>query len=568
MLLLKDIGIFKQLEKRTSETAKTYAGILRPIASNVDSLLQYIKKEFPNYPDHGLQHSLRILQYVSKILNDNALKNMTDTELFCLIMAALFHDTGMALFNNSDTSQIRNRHHEFSSIVVEKYIDDNLGIIEFSPRLKTVISFVCRSHGMIREELYDEESFSLEDTIEFDVVRFALLSSLLRIGDLMDLEQSRTDNFVLSFFAETYSVESLNHNVRHKHVKIFNYNPSEIKIVVSVENEEQLKIWKTWLDYLHNEIINANTKLKNYKVFFPSPIIDIKCAENFVKKESKKDVINIADSELVVVRSFIIGSGIDTYFKNTNIQLTHFSWDTSVLDACNDRRIDFCVFNNQSTISYMQSHPNCNIEILGTIGHSMGGMNFSAIVHNENELRGKTISEIRGRLSGYTIYVGKRNDRFRNLMWVLDVDEQFFIDNNVRIVNIPDVSTDILREDTTAIVFGGQNLRLEALSMPEFSELIFFDKLDRDKQNILKTNSENSFIVNKESMQHLGINKKFMQSLLTTFHENGYNHDKLNILVDQLANTCCFVNNDYKVRCRFVRHILYETYRFGNPVIN
>ena len=565
-LSLNDVFLFEVLSKRNSNKAKIYIGALLNIAADVDVLLQYIKKEFPDYPDHSLQHSLRILQYVSKILDKNTCNRMTDTEIFCFIMACLFHDTGMSMFYHNDKNQTRNKHHEFSSYIVEKYIDDNLKFI-FSSRLKTIISFVCRSHGMDREALYNEELFSLEDTIDGDDVRFSYLSILLRIGDLMDLEQSRTNNFALSFFANTYTVEALNHNIRHNHVTLFKYDSKKIQLNVKVENDEQLDIWNVWRTYLKEEIVNANTRLKEYNIFFPEPHIQINPADNFTMEEQKSQKISIADSKLVVVHSFIIGSELETCFKNTPVQLIPFEWDSSMLDACSQGRIDFCVYNKLSTISYIESHTNPNIEILGTIGHSMGGKNFSAVVHVGNKLLGKTISEIKTELHGCTIYVGKNNDRFRNLMCILDLDEKFLMNNN-NIINIPDVTTEVLRNDPTAIVFGGQNLRLEAISMDEFTELIPFSTLDTEKQNKLKANSENVLIVNKSSKIKLKIAPDFMQKLLANFHRNGYNQTQLDELTDRLTNICSFVSNDYNERRRFVQHILYESYRFGNPVIN
>ena len=567
LLSLKDIELYKQLSKRTSNNAKIYAGILLPLASDADNLLQYIKKEFPQYPDHGLQHSFRILQYVSRILNVATCKKMSDTELFCFIMAALFHDTGMALFNHDKSEDIRDNHHEFSGVVLEKYIDEKLGIIESKDRLKPVISFICRAHGMTRETLYKDTLFSMEDTIDFDTVRYSLLSILLRIGDLMDLEQSRTNEFSMSIFSDIYSTTALNHNLRHKHVKIYNYTDTRINITVTVDNYMQKEIWEEWLRYLTEEIVYANTKLRNYSVFFPEATTNIEHGVDFTKTSSQQQ-IRIADSELVVVRSFLIGSGIESYFNNLDIQMINFPWDTSLLDACQEGSIDFCVFNKLSTESYMRETPNLNFEILGSVGHSMGGRNFSAVVHSDNPLLGKTLSEIKKEFHGYTIYIGLRNDRFRNLMYIFDVNEQYFTDNNVKIINIPDVSTSVLLNDPTAIVFGGQNLRLEALSMPNFCELIPFSNLPASKQSMLRANSENVFIINNDSKIRLNITLDFMSTLLQNFNQNVYNRDKLNRLVSHLANTCSFTSNSYEDRCRFVRHILYESYRFGNPVVN
>ncbi len=271
MLSLLDIGLYQQLSKRTTQNAIKYSGILIPIASDMDFLLQFIKKEFSTYPDHGIQHSFRILNYLSVLLSDSIQKNLSDTELFCLIMAALFHDTGMALYDQTDQIQLRDKHNEFSTKVLDKYFDEHLKLINHRDRLKPVISFVCYAHGLNIQELYKDDCFNKKDRIEFDEVKYSLLSILLRIGDLMDIEECRTNDFVLSCFSSNYSVEAFNHNIRNKKVQTYNYSPNELVIEVLAEDVDQYKIWSTWLSYLNNEILHANTYLQKYAVIFPAP---------------------------------------------------------------------------------------------------------------------------------------------------------------------------------------------------------------------------------------------------------------------------------------------------------
>ena len=270
-LSLEDIGLFKLISERKSKNAKIYSGILIPIANDTDGLLQYIKKEYPSYPDHGIQHSFRILNYLSCLLDENTKNSISDTELFCLIMSALFHDTGMTLFNHNDIKNLRRDHHELSGIVLDKYFEEKLQIIPQRERLRKIISFVCYSHGISQQDLYTDERFNKKDTIENDVVRYFLLSILLRIGDLMDLEAGRSNEFVLSLFRSTYPIDALNHNIRHTLVETYVYNEKELIIEVFAEKFEQHKIWATWFDFLKNDILHANSKLHDYSVFFPVP---------------------------------------------------------------------------------------------------------------------------------------------------------------------------------------------------------------------------------------------------------------------------------------------------------
>lgn len=102
LLSLKDVEFYKVLLKRRTKNDVTYAGVLQPIAEDSNYLLEYIKKLFPEYPSHDIQHSYRILNYLSTVLSQKNIDELSDTELFCLIMVALFHDSGMALYNDTD----------------------------------------------------------------------------------------------------------------------------------------------------------------------------------------------------------------------------------------------------------------------------------------------------------------------------------------------------------------------------------------------------------------------------------------------------------------------------------
>ncbi|MDO5416458.1 MAG: hypothetical protein Q4F29_04590 [Lachnospiraceae bacterium] len=45
-------------------------------------VLEYIKTNFPNFTEHGIQHSLRIIEYIEKILTNRAKEKMSNVEIF------------------------------------------------------------------------------------------------------------------------------------------------------------------------------------------------------------------------------------------------------------------------------------------------------------------------------------------------------------------------------------------------------------------------------------------------------------------------------------------------------
>lgn len=270
MLYLRNIKIYDRLIKRNNDNSIQYAGILVSIANDMNKLLEFITKSFPAFPDHGFQHSLRILNFISELLGEH-LDKLTDTECFCLILTALFHDTAMAQYDCDNINVLRSEHHSLSYKVIDEYFDDRLQILGEMERVKAVVEFSCKSHGLELSEFQRDISFDNEDRINGDIVRYRLMGYLIRIGDLMDLEQSRVNSFVLSKFRGNYSDESFDHNKRHENVILYNYDSKQLHINVLAENLNQFKIWTTWFTYLKDDILNANTDLRKYEIFFPKP---------------------------------------------------------------------------------------------------------------------------------------------------------------------------------------------------------------------------------------------------------------------------------------------------------
>ena len=276
LLSLEDVEFYKTLLKRKTKNAVMYAGVLQPIAEDSNYLLEYIKNLFPEYPSHNIQHSYRILNYLSSVLSQKNIEDLSDTELFCLIMAALFHDTGMALYNDDDNvDEIRRKHHKYAKKVIEKYFEENLEILQYGTRLKDAIIFACESHGETINEVYDSDTYIKRDMIEGDRIRYSVLSSFLRIGDLLDLDSNRVNRFVLLAFSKNFAKISLAHNNRHLHVENYYHDSAEINIEVTADNVEEYQIWSLWFEYIKNEILYINSYLKKYEISIPFPVTKI-----------------------------------------------------------------------------------------------------------------------------------------------------------------------------------------------------------------------------------------------------------------------------------------------------
>ncbi|WP_166433179.1 ATP-binding protein [Lacrimispora sphenoides] len=226
----------------------------------VATILENIKVNFSEFTDHGVQHSLRIIEYVYKILSEEIKAEFSDIEIFCFVMSAFFHDMGMTLADVDNKEEQRNNHHLYAREPVEQYCDIYLNSIQEYRRIRECVSFVCEAHGRDIIELYSDDRFRKVDLIQGQTLRYGLLAILLRIGDLMDIEEGRTNEFNMhlnsSYFRNPVSSQ---HHKRSLEINTYNYNASNIIIIIKTENRERYKIWDEWLKYLDNEIMYANT---------------------------------------------------------------------------------------------------------------------------------------------------------------------------------------------------------------------------------------------------------------------------------------------------------------------
>lgn len=362
MLSLNDVKLYEKLQERKTTNSVLYCGLLIPIASDMNTFLQYIRKLFPEFPDHDLQHSLRLLNYLSGILTDEEVDNLSDTEIFVLILIALFHDAGMSLYGNENSDKIRSAHHKYADTVIDSYFNENLKGIRNANRYKNVVKFACTSHGLTIKELYGDGNFKRCDRLEGDIVRYSLLAILIRIGDLLDLEADRVNPFVLASFRHMFPQTSLEHNLRHLNVTCYNYSPSEMYIEVSADNVDQYCIWKGWFNYLQEEILQANTELNSYKFYFPFPKTVINTNGDYDVTDLRFEIDDkggiwkiISQSIYTDEKDFIrelvqnaIDASLVSIYKNSKIALEHKSprsWDSQ--KHCKDIFVGYSENSNQ-----------------------------------------------------------------------------------------------------------------------------------------------------------------------------------------------------------------------------
>lgn len=257
---LERCGLYQLLINRNDGVAQGLAGSLVLIEPEVAKTLEYIKTQFPGFTEHGMQHSLRIIEYIYGIMSKELKQDISDIEIFCFIMSAFFHDMGMTLTDIEDKDEQRKNHHLYAVKPIKEFFNKYMQTVSEKRRLERCIIYVSEAHGKSIEELYDDADFRKVDRIEGQVLRYGLLAILLRVGDLMDLEEGRICEFNMHLNSNYYNdSESMLHNSRHSDVKTYNYSSDQIYIAVLTDDRQKYKIWMDWINYLDREVMYANT---------------------------------------------------------------------------------------------------------------------------------------------------------------------------------------------------------------------------------------------------------------------------------------------------------------------
>lgn len=297
---LERCGLYQLLINRNNNVAQGLAGTLILIEPEVAKTLEYIKIQFPGFTEHGMQHSLRIIEYIYNIMSEELKQNISDIEIFCFIMSAFFHDMGMTLTDIEDKDEQRKNHHLYAAKPIKEFFDKYMQRFSEKRRLERCIIYVSEAHGKSIEELYDDTDFRKVDRIEGQALRYGLLAILLRVGDLMDLEEGRICEFNMYLNSNYYNAsESMMHNSRHSDEKTYNYSPDRIDITVLTDDRQKYKIWMDWINYLDREVMYANTHyltgetsdfFRNYKL--PEVVKSVKPSDsaNFEVEEIRFQV--------------------------------------------------------------------------------------------------------------------------------------------------------------------------------------------------------------------------------------------------------------------------------------
>jgi response regulator RpfG family c-di-GMP phosphodiesterase len=77
------------------------------IREKAESLLSRIPQTFPEYTEHGISHSKRVIESLNRNLSDSVKKILNENEIYFLLASAYLHDVGMVDFTECLVEQTR-----------------------------------------------------------------------------------------------------------------------------------------------------------------------------------------------------------------------------------------------------------------------------------------------------------------------------------------------------------------------------------------------------------------------------------------------------------------------------
>ncbi len=277
---------------------------------------------------------------------------------------------------------------------------------------------------------------------------------------------------------------------------------------------------------------------------------------------ARKPRIRIVDSNLVVIKAVLLGWGLDDLLVPTGYvpRYVPIPWGGDILASLDNRQVDIAIYNRMETLAYSES-TTTDINILVSVGHSMGGRNFSVLANRNGPWAAMSAAEFLASSAKATFLVPARSDMYSNLLDVLCTYDMNAADR-ITVLNVPHATVELADRDPNILLVGGQNTRFAAVASGRYVELITFDMLDRAHQRRLGRYSENIVVATTsliDQMREVGLENLGPQ-LRDNFIAHWSDTDLFDEHLDELA-----LHTELYDQQSLVRHILYESYRFGSP---
>lgn len=383
-------------ELRIVKHIKTRDNLLYSKIINVfracQTILGQIPSVFPNYTLHDINHSIRVIDYMTDFLSDD-LSVYSNLHLSMIVFVGLLHDIGMFVTEDeliTEYSRLE-KDPEFSSKTKEEkrlFVQDifrqkhgdrvanklNLQIIPGqtirsllfvgeSYDISATVAQVCQSHT--KDIAWIIKYIPKCKNIAFDNINPQQIAMLLRLGDALDIDDRRAPWILYNAICP----KGVSNSEWKKHIPITNYkkvsyNGKEKKYAIGFSGEcSNPVIYRKVMDYIRwidSEVIQINRTLSCYDLPYKFEIITpiqkditpigftlcdlqfqlkydqiarLLMGENLYgsKREGLRELLQNAIDAILLMNSISLSNG-DTYVPRIEINLNKKAGIVSITD--------------------------------------------------------------------------------------------------------------------------------------------------------------------------------------------------------------------------------------------
>ncbi|MFE3770544.1 MULTISPECIES: DUF4145 domain-containing protein [unclassified Streptomyces] len=280
----------------------------------------------------------------------------------------------------------------------------------------------------------------------------------------------------------------------------------------------------------------------------------------------------LADSSLIVVKALLLGCDFEHLLRQRNHRLVHVQlpWSDHLVRDVSRRLLDLAIYNERRVLRLLETDAEVRDQVvpLGRVGYSMGGRNFYLLATRAGRWGNTTAAEFLADPAGAQIAVPKLSDMFDNILAAFSTDEAGLRDKGVTILDVPHhLGLELFHLNRDVLAVGGQNLRMHARDNDGYFELLNSEMLPARAQERLRSAAANILIANRAWLADTGTEPAAVhRELMRRFHDLAAEKGRFEELVRDLVTHASFPQeSSHAGRERLVRHVLFESYRLGEP---
>ncbi|MFE1765750.1 DUF4145 domain-containing protein [Streptomyces angustmyceticus] len=280
----------------------------------------------------------------------------------------------------------------------------------------------------------------------------------------------------------------------------------------------------------------------------------------------------LADSSLIVIKALLLGCGFERLLAQHHHRLMHVQlpWSDQLVRGVSQRLLDMAIYNEQRVLRLLETEDEVRAQVvpMGRMGYSMGGRNFYLLAARAGRWGNATAAEFLADPAGAQIAVPKHSDMFDNVLAAFSTDEAGLLEMGITVLDVPHhLGLELFHLNRDVLAVGGQNLRMHARDSDDYFELLNSEMLPPRAQHRLRSAASNVLIANRSWLAELRTEAdELHRELMRCFHAMGSEEARFEEVVQDLIAHASFPQEcGPEGRERLVRHVLFESYRLGEP---